>query len=410
MARIPLVSKTLLLVALSSWSSGCSAGRQEGGGSTVRDSAGITIVENQAPLLEEGAWKLSNDPILQIGGIASDPEYEFWRVSQVLRASDGRILAANRGTFQVRSYDRDGTFLSAFGTEGEGPGEFRSLSRVFLSTGDSLLIYDGGLGRVSLFDPDGNYAGQMILPSRALGFSVRPRGVLPEGGLLLVGGGATAFSTGGDTQIVQDSLWYMIGDWGHPKVDTIARFPESDRYIISTDQFVGILEPPFARVASTAVHGGEILYGMGDRYEVQVFTPQGNLRRIIRRALAARPLTGDQIESFLSPEIPPGEEPLPNWWSEETGRFDFPTSIPFFDHLLADRESHLWVRRVSWPEEGSTLWDIFDPAGRLLTSLRTPAGLQVHDIGADYMLGVWKDELEVEYLRMYALDRGEQRQ
>ena len=32
-----------------------------------------------------------------------------------------------------------------------------------------------------------------------------------------------------------------------------------------------------------------------------------------------------------------------------------------------------------------------------------PPGFRPHDIGADYVLGVWRDELGIEFVRMYDL-------
>lgn len=60
----------------------------------------------------------------------------------------------------------------------------------------------------------------------------------------------------------------------------------------------------------------------------------------------------------------------------------------------------------------------FDPLGhyRLEPSQRCelvrhggglpPNSLDIHEIGEDYILGVWKDEFHVEYVRVYSLDRG----
>jgi hypothetical protein len=42
-----------------------------------------------------------------------------------------------------------------------------------------------------------------------------------------------------------------------------------------------------------------------------------------------------------------------------------------------------------------------------VTTLTLPASFRVHDIGEDYILGVWQDELDVPYVRMYGLDRRE---
>jgi hypothetical protein len=35
--------------------------------------------------------------------------------------------------------------------------------------------------------------------------------------------------------------------------------------------------------------------------------------------------------------------------------------------------------------------------------VRTPADLRVFAIGRDWLLGVWQDELDVEYVRAYGL-------
>ena len=66
----------------------------------------------------------------------------------------------------------------------------------------------------------------------------------------------------------------------------------------------------------------------------------------------------------------------------------------------------LWVRRLTWPEEGGSFWDVFNPSGRSVTALRSPARFEVHDIGEDYILGVWKDDFDVECVRMYSLRGG----
>lgn len=48
-------------------------------------------------------------------------------------------------------------------------------------------------------------------------------------------------------------------------------------------------------------------------------------------------------------------------------------------------------------------WNVFSPAGELLGPVDLPARLEVFEIGSDYVLGHWLDELEVEHVRRYAL-------
>ena len=52
---------------------------------------------------------------------------------------------------------------------------------------------------------------------------------------------------------------------------------------------------------------------------------------------------------------------------------------------------------------GGPRWTVFDPRGRMLGTIETPGSGRVTEIGEDYLLGIWTDELDVEQVRMYRL-------
>ena len=54
----------------------------------------------------------------------------------------------------------------------------------------------------------------------------------------------------------------------------------------------------------------------------------------------------------------------------------------------------------------SGLHDVFRPDGRYLGTVKMPHGLDKVEIGPDYVLGVTRDDLGVEFVRMFRLDRG----
>ena len=57
--------------------------------------------------------------------------------------------------------------------------------------------------------------------------------------------------------------------------------------------------------------------------------------------------------------------------------------------------------------EGQTAeWLVFNPEGVAQGIVELPADFDVHYVGATYVLGVWEDELGVEHIRRYAVDRG----
>jgi hypothetical protein len=48
-------------------------------------------------------------------------------------------------------------------------------------------------------------------------------------------------------------------------------------------------------------------------------------------------------------------------------------------------------------------WTVFDADGHHLGEVLMPEGLDVHQIGDDFVLGRWIDSLEVEHVRMHEL-------
>ena len=66
----------------------------------------------------------------------------------------------------------------------------------------------------------------------------------------------------------------------------------------------------------------------------------------------------------------------------------------------------LWVEGYRLPYASHTTWHVFDPTGEWLGSLHPPNGLRVLQVGRDYVLGWYRDELDVQHVVVYPLDRG----
>ena len=83
--------------------------------------------------------------------------------------------------------------------------------------------------------------------------------------------------------------------------------------------------------------------------------------------------------------------------------------FPAFSSIIADAAGHLWVRKYDFPNEEmpAPLWTVFDAQGQVLGFVETPADLQIYEIGEDYILGRKRDELGVEYVQLWPLDRLE---
>lgn len=125
----------------------------------VRDSAGIRIVRSAFPdRTQRPVWWVSQSPEVSVGQLGGPSEYVVYRVTEVLRFSDGTLVVANAAGTELRFYDAGGNHLRTVGREGDGPGEFRSMSALRRLEDDRLLVADDRLKRVTHLERDGGVA------------------------------------------------------------------------------------------------------------------------------------------------------------------------------------------------------------------------------------------------------------
>jgi hypothetical protein len=395
------IASTLMLSA-------CGVGERSASAPVVRDSAGITIVENTAPLWSEAErWQLSAAPEVEIGVLEGEEPYQFNQVRGAFRLSDGRIVAANNGTAELRYYDARGRFLMAAGRRGGGPGEFQYMGVPFRTPGDSILIADGsGTGRISLFDPEGRFVRSYGQPAgRSAGAFM---GALTDGTVVRRTG--IRFLAIPESGVSRDSLALVRYTAEGELVDTVARLPGSERYrtIQQSGSTMEVMQrpAPFAREQQVAIRGDEIYTGAGDRFEIARYDAERGLVGLIRIERPNRPVTSEIGEQFRRSTLERARDDNARRLAERyLADVTFPATLPAHGALRVDGTGHLWVEEYRAPGEVQPRWSIFDSQGRWLGVLETPPGLEVMDIGSDYLLGLWKDELDVEHLRLYRVDK-----
>ncbi|MYA64182.1 MAG: hypothetical protein F4139_08265 [Gemmatimonadetes bacterium] len=118
------------------------------------------------------------------GDDASDLERTFAPerigTAQVPPSADGDVALLSGETIacvinsyevQVRCVDRSGAVVGTFGREGEGPGEFESLSDVLGGPDGTVGALDIGNDRFGVYQPSGTLLTEVPLPGAAVGLS-----------------------------------------------------------------------------------------------------------------------------------------------------------------------------------------------------------------------------------------------
>ena len=88
--------------------------------------------------------------------------------------------------------------------------------------------------------------------------------------------------------------------------------------------------------------------------------------------------------------------------------------LPVLRSIHVDAAGHVWLQPYYVAGAEPPPFEILAPDGTWLGSVTLPPGLHrafiqyqapYMEIGDDYVLGVWTDELDVQYVRMYRINR-----
>lgn len=393
-----LFTVLLLGIILSACSSE-SAGSGEPAGYTVRDSAGVSIVESTEPAWSEGqGWTLSAEPTLSIGSLDGPEEYNLYRSMGALRLDDGRIVVANGGTNELRFFGPDGEFLNDVGGEGEGPGEFRGMAGIYRLGPDSLAVLDFRLFRFSIFDGAGAFAENLRVAEGGADLPF-PHGFFRDGTILA---SIHASDSGDYTElgVIQRPVTYHRYEREGALLTDLTALPGQAVYRGVDPEGTGFTFSPGHSVRPFAAVGASTwFWGPGDAYEVQEWSMEGQLLKISRIDREPRPMPQELISEWeeqiraLPPDAAIMRRAIP-----------LPEFLPAHEEILVDPIGNVWMSGYEVLDEDPK-WQVFDSFGRWLGEVTVPAGGRITEVGADYLVGVWRDDLDVETVRVYGLHK-----
>ena len=395
--------------ALALLTSACASGAASDVAVSVRDSAGVEIVENAGDDASVPQWQLEA-PRVSIGVLEGDAAYQLDGV----RASmlhGGRILVLNGGSQELRFYDLAGQHVRTVGRKGGGPGEFENAYWLGPHLGDSIVVYDLGARRISVLDRDGAF-GRSLTPEFSFGTMV---GRLADGSFIVRPG----IMIGPGNEIANGLQRATIGVLrvaaDGQSVDTLATYPGSEAFIESGGtggrNWITVRSRPFGLSTQVAAGGSLIYVGMSDAWAIDVLDGSGTLRRSIRRTRERTPVTPEVIDRYRESQLASVTNDNARRESERFyATVEYPDRLPAYGQLRVDDAGNLWVQDYSVARSDSLRWTVFDPSGRVMGRVAMPPRMVVHQIGPDFVLGRVQDDLDVEHVVLFGLSRGPTRE
>ena len=115
-----------------------------------------------------------------------------------------------------------------------------------------------------------------------------------------------------------------------------------------------------------------------------------------------RPPTEDEISVDLEVVF----RTYPHWRGHpEYLELPKPDSIPNLDDLVVDQLGRVWVGSYQADPAVARVYHVYDMEEQTLAArVAMPAGVEVLEIGADYVLGITRDALDIEHIVLLDLD------
>lgn len=371
----------------------------------VRDSAGITIVENFGTAVpDESGWRVDPEPVLSIGTLEGEWQSQLFGVREALRLSDGRIAIANAGTEEIRIFGPDGAFQQLWGGDGEGPGEFQGLSLVGTLPGDTLVAVGRRTQRISLVHPDEGHI-YSHTPEGLPGGPFEGFGLFDDGRIVLRAGFHFDIGALRNGPMRGEQTYYSANLDGSGAVEYPV-LPGPEMFVQMGDGSVSLMQLPFGKRPAVAVSSERVYLGGGDSYEIRSYSSEGVLDRILRLDQEPVLLTREDRDRHIEEQVAEARDmdEAREIRSSYTDDF-FPEQLAAYLSFRTDPLDCLWVEETRLPGEHVPVWSVFDAEGRLQGRVSLPPDLRLLEVGEDYILGLYQDELDVEYVRMYRLER-----
>lgn len=341
----------------------------------ARDSAGVRIIENAARKDAPVRYRLGDKPLLQVGGIESNPDEEFDHKQGYLRAvrlADGGLAVID--VSRVHYFDVTGKRVRIVGRKGQGPEEFQYLISVCRTRGDTLILSDSHNRRLSVLDSQGRVVRTILQGDN----------------------GAAPFSF-----CLDDGTFVLERRIGAPDAPqnriTRLRSDGSMVNVVGTFDAGGFDMVTMASKALVAF-GDALYYGDPFRSEIREYDTSGSLRRVVRTADEGERITDAEAEERMAMTIPRNVT-----GDARAARMDRLRSLPRASHWPVFRgvevgsDGTIWVQDYQRALRSPDAWTAIDTAGQLIGKLILPQGLpsvprpQVLGFGRDYVMLRWFD-------------------
>lgn len=358
----------------------CIGVRLEAQQPTIRDSAGVRVVEHDLTPRQAAPFRIVEAPSWDLGGLRANPSEELdsrTPFSSPQRLSDGRWVVVDWASIKV--FDPNGRFVRSIASPGPGPGEFRQIRALCVAPGDTIVAISLSDRRMSAFDTLGVHLRSSVLPGE-----VRTNACFGDGTILV-------------RHEAQPNPHSPLPRAEAALADRVTRV-ERARWDGTVVGAIGLLQTEtldwtIQDIANMAVRGRRIYVGNGTAPEYKVYDQDGTLIQIVRWRSDRIRVTNDMRESAIRRGYRVG--PLSREY------------LPVYAAIQVGPDDSAWLQDYWTPGQSRTGYTVFNRDGLLSGRVEIPAvidgRIELPWIGRNLVMLQWRDADGVLHLTAHAI-------
>src|SRR5690606_7382666 len=271
--------------------------------------------------------------------------------------------------------------------------------------GDSIGVYDSRLHRLTVFSRSGEF-GRVVSLAELFPPGGSANLLALDNGLVFVG--IAGLSGEGAEGVYRNAAPSYRLDMEGEVATTYGEFPGLEACF-----GIGMMgRAPFGAALAVATSGTRLVVGTAEEPELLVFGPNGELSRIIRWPDTDRIVNQERMDEYLDFLLTESTPEEAAFLQDRVSGMPFARRRPAHAEILAGPDMSLWVEEYLGPEADfpgrrgpSRRWMAFTPEGELSERIETPEGFLPLALEDEHVWGVYRDTLDVESIRRYAVSR-----
>jgi hypothetical protein len=335
---------------------------------------------------------------------------------------DDRIVVADAGFGEIRTYSLSGDLISRSGRMGGGPGEYRAI-RSLARHADTVVVWDVQLMRLVLLSRHGSVA-RTISPDLSAATGLRPVfvGLTKEGSIVFRDYRSPWSLRNAPTGERRDSVWYILL-WpdGKSQEHTWSE-PGTEEYFTNREGSWGSMPIIFGRSLFETIAAGRLVVAVNDSLVFRQVRADGSIERSVAFQWTPGPVSDDWVgtkrqhlldelddgSGLLPPGMvidPPSQEKMVD--RVEAQILDLPSrqTLPAFGDLQGDAVGGIWIAEYPLPDTRERRWVVLDSALAPIANVAVPPTMHILDIGRDFIVSRKADELGRESVAVYRIVR-----